>query len=79
MKMNFKQYLTFKGETVYSIAKKDGWKQLGTERQIYRWAEGLSIPNVRNMKIICHNLADNLVDPNSFFIKAWERMEQDHE
>jgi len=53
--MNFKQYLSERGETVYSIAKKDGWKELGTERQIYRWAEGLSIPNVRNMKIICHD------------------------
>tara|TARA_R100000426_G_scaffold1699_4_gene2954 strand:+ start:336 stop:575 length:240 start_codon:yes stop_codon:yes gene_type:complete len=77
--MNLKEYLNKKGETVYSISRKDGWKELGTERHIYRWAEGICIPNVKNMKIICHDLTDNLVDPNSFFIKAWERMEKDNE
>ena len=68
--MQILSYLKSMGETPYSIAKKDRWRDLGTERQWYRWCNGESIPSHKIMKIILV-MSSGAVQPNDWFENIW--------
>lgn len=68
--MQILPYLQSISETPYSIAKKEKWCDLGTERQWYRWCNGESIPSHNIMKEILV-LTRGQVQPNDWYENIW--------